>query len=153
MKNKKYIFLWILTLLYTLFIWSNSLAQGEESGNLSLQITNDLLPIVEKTGFTIDFDLFHHYVRKLAHFSEYFLLAFLVYTSSRYAKPASRFTPLLFWILVPCIDESIQHFVPDRYGAISDVILDMSGYLTGYVLTYILFLIIDDLKGKLKTAK
>ncbi len=151
MKKKKYWLLWGITFLYIGFIWSNSLAQGSDSGDLSQKVTTILLSFVEKTGFTIQFDLFHHYVRKLAHFSEYFLLAFWVYLSNHKAK-VSIPMPLLAWVLVPAIDETIQHFVPDRFGALSDVLLDMCGYLTGYFCTYVLCLIVVDLLHKYKKS-
>ena len=144
---KKY-WIWILPLVMVSFIWDNSLTAGTSSGALSKAVAQWLLTGVEKTGFTIAFDTFHFYVRKLAHFSEYFALAILVCTASNLSPviKKKRLQPLLFWFLVPTIDETIQLFVPGRCGALTDVCIDMTGFFFGSLMTYIIILIIRDLK-------
>ena len=80
----------------------------------------------------MDFDKLHHFIRKLAHFMEYFVLAILVLWATKDTPLFSNrlLTILLFMVLVPIIDETIQIFVPGRVGAIQDCIIDMCGYLT-----------------------
>lgn len=146
-KKYKKLWIWILPVLMISFIWDNSLTVGSASGSFSKEVAMFLLNIVEKTGFTISFDTFHFYVRKLAHFSEYFLLAMLVCSAANIAPiiKRKRLQPLPFWILVPVIDETIQLFVPGRCGALTDVCIDMTGFFFGALFTYIIILIIHDL--------
>jgi VanZ family protein len=142
--------LWILIFLYILWIFSNSIQTGSQSGSLSEEVARFLLPIVEKTGFTIDFSRFHFYVRKAAHFSEYALLGFLVILAI-HQKPLCRpavLNYLIFLVLPPLIDETIQLFSPGRSGMFTDCLIDMSGNLAGSFLMYILILIAGDLKRK-----
>lgn len=129
MKNKKYV--WIIVFLYILFIFSNSLQIGETSSAISGGLTQFLLSILHSFGWNIPFDTFHHFIRKLAHFSEYAGLGILVNYALRTAPLFKnlKFNYALFWILPPSMDETIQHFVPNRYGCIQDVLIDMSGFL------------------------
>lgn len=155
MKRRKHAWMWVLTALFILMIWHNSIATGTESGNLSRRVAEFLLRYVNRTGFYIDFDTFHFYVRKLAHFSEYFALACLV-TLSSYSCPLIRpirIQPFFFWIIVPCIDEAIQHFVPGRYGSPFDVCIDMAGFFCGIILTYLIILVWRDLRSLFTSSK
>lgn len=129
MKNKKYV--WIIVFLYILFIFSNSLQIGETSSAISGGLTQFLLSILHSFGWNIPFDTFHHFIRKLAHFSEYAGLGILVVYALRTAPLLTnlKLNYALFWILLPSMDETIQHFVPNRYGCIKDVLIDMSGFL------------------------
>ena len=83
----------------------------------------------------------HAAVRKLAHVTEYAILAVLV---ARALDDAKR---TMMWIaaraLVLCaayaaLDEFHQSFVPSRTGAVSDVVLDTLGAAIGLrVLAYL----------------
>lgn len=141
---------WIIVFLYTLWIFSNSLTIGETSGNISGRLARFLLQYVNAAGFTIAFDTFHFYVRKAAHVSEYALLGFLVVIAIHLhplCRPWLNFVSL--WILIPSLDETIQHFVPDRYGCFRDVCIDMSGFTGGAFLSYLILLILADLKKRM----
>ncbi len=142
MKKK---WMWIIVILYIGFIFSNSLQVGETSGNLSKGITLTILNFFHTIGIQIPFNTFHHFIRKLAHFLEYFGLGLLVVFAIAKqplikSKTINYFT---FWIIPPSIDETIQHFIPGRYGCITDVLIDMSGFL---VATIILTCILKRLK-------
>lgn len=148
MRKQRHIFLWVIAFAMILFIFYNSLQTGTSSGSLSETVTRFLMQFVNKAGFSIDFEAFHHYVRKLAHFTEYFILGSWI-TLSSYVSPLTkrkRLQPFPFLIAVPVIDESIQHFVPGRFGAFSDVLIDMSGFFFGMICLYILILIYKDIK-------
>lgn len=127
--------IWIIPVLFSLFIFSNSLQQGTSSGNLSAEIARFLMKFLP---VHVSFDSFHHFVRKAAHFSEYFVLALTVCLSYHISKEKRNLPVFLFWFLVPSLDESIQHFVPGRYGCIQDVLLDMCGYGTCILLSFLL---------------
>lgn len=152
MRKQRYISLWIIAILMILFIFYNSLQTGTSSGSLSETVTRFLMQFVNEAGFSINFDTFHHYVRKLAHFTEYFILgAWITMAANVYPlTKRKRLQPFPFLIAVPVIDETIQHFVPGRYGCISDVLIDISGFLTGMLCLYIILLIIKDIRSLIR---
>lgn len=121
-KNK-YMFLFFC--LWALFIFSNSMLPAQESSDISGGIS---YKIYELLNLNIDFQLFHTFIRKCAHFIEYAILG--VFAGFSFKKE-------YFWkifvlcILVSSADESIQLFVEGRSGQISDVLLDSIGSFTG----------------------
>ena len=132
---------WLIVFLYICWIFSNSLNNGNLSSAESGTITRFILQCPSWIGITIPFDVFHHFIRKLAHFLEYALLGFL--TSLSIHKEALFHNRTLNWIffgiIPPLMDEGIQHFVPGRYGALTDSFLDMSGYCFGTAVFLICF--------------
>lgn len=76
--------------------------------------------------------IYHAYIRKLAHFTEYAILAFW---ASRAFSNSSRNFLRRFWFvfafiliaLVASVDETNQSFINSRTGSIYDVLLDVSG--------------------------
>jgi VanZ family protein len=70
-------------------------------------------------------------IRKLAHFTEFFILGCLARKSTIDLKD-NRLLPLIF--LVPIMDEFIQSFVPDRAMSVVDMGIDSMGIITGVVL-------------------
>ena len=45
-----------------------------------------------------------------------------------------RLWQVVAWIAVPCVDETLQLFVPGRTGAHTDVLIDMVGGIAGFAL-------------------
>jgi VanZ family protein len=135
MKKQK--ILSAITLLYILFIFSNSIYSGESSGYQSkvvMQIINDFL---YKTGININLTEF--FIRKLAHFTEYFILGnLLTVTIKAYVSRIREcvFLELFLLLLVPVIDEFIQTFSLGRSGNAGDIILDFCGALCGMLIIY-----------------
>ena len=126
----------LLTFLLA-FIWGNSLMPGQISGAFSdwvKQVLTDLLPFLfsgasESIGSGL--------LRKVADFSEFaalgacFCWLYAMVKSKRYEQ---LLLPLLSGFLVACADETIQRFVPDRYGCLTDVGIDTAGVTLGIVL-------------------
>lgn len=123
----------ILVLLWMMIIFGFSKESGNESGSLSDNIiiavtetvtdikrdTKDMQNIIKKYSF---------FVRKCAHFTEYFILGFLV-INALYICGVKRYS--LIYTIVICIlyavsDEVHQLFVPGRSGQLSDTLLDSS---------------------------
>lgn len=82
----------------------------------------------------------HFLTRKMAHFVEYAILAFLAQrafiTSTRELLKNHWFAlSLIFVVAVAVIDELHQSFVPARTGSIYDSGIDIAGGLTVLVLT------------------
>ena len=77
-------------------------------------------------------------IRKLAHFSEFMILAILVYTNLKEYKVRNI---VLISIVLSAIyalsDELHQLFVPNRHCSISDVVIDIIGVIIGVVLIHL----------------
>lgn len=120
----------VALVLWLLFIWANSCVPGEASSSESLAFLQLVRPVFEALGVS-DVNLMHTIVRKAAHFTEYLVLGVL-------AARAFGLSPVLAVVLVgvcaPSVDETIQLFVPGRVGAVTDVLIDMTGYTTGSAL-------------------
>lgn len=71
-------------------------------------------------------------IRKLAHFTEFTVLGFLL--SLRFDERSAKVYPvILFGILTALMDETIQHFT-DRTSSVFDVWLDTLGVNVGFLL-------------------
>lgn len=133
-ERKQWIWTAIL-ILYILFIFSNSLTPGDESSSQSgfvLELAKRCLAAVGLGNVGIT----EHFIRKLAHFSEYFILgALIVHVIRGFYDGAAGLSWVPVWllagVLVPLCDETCQLFTDGRSGQISDVWLDISGMLSG----------------------
>ena len=86
--------------------------------------------------------VYHTYIRKAAHFTEYAILAFLAARafSGSSIKLQQKFWFVFAFVLVlfiALIDEMNQSFNTARTGSITDVLLDCCGGLTMIVLYYV----------------
>ncbi|MEE0918987.1 MAG: VanZ family protein [Lachnospiraceae bacterium] len=139
----------IPAILVMLTIYSFSAQTSMESSKISSGLTVkivktadkilDIRMTTEQTNRVVE--RIHHFVRKLAHFSEYFLLAVCV------ALPLYVYGIRGIWLILTgsifcfgfaAFDEMHQLFVNGRSGQIKDVILDSSGALTGIISVRIL---------------
>lgn len=127
------------TLLFVLFIFGNSMQTGETSGTLSKAVVG----FFRDMGITVP-ELF---VRKSAHFLEYFALGLLLAIDIRRITKnwwARVFAPLFCGLMIPVFDEAIQLLTPGRSGEVRDVLIDFTGVLSGLALmTLLIFLIVD----------
>ena len=118
----------VLIVLNLAFIWGNSLLPGEISAALSSWL-GGLLGL-DGTGAAGGTGL----LRKLAHFSEFACLGFLIARMAR-LKGERGFhlfaLALLGGLLAACIDESIQLLTPARGPSLVDVWIDTSGVVIG----------------------
>jgi len=128
MKHKVFI---ILGVLMHILIFTQSLLQGDLSAGQSGFIVDILHPIVLNMGVNIDVDTFSFIIRKLAHFTEFFVLAafwYLVY-SKYFSKLKLIIVVLTHGLITATLDETIQLFVDGRSGELLDVLIDFSGVL------------------------
>lgn len=148
MKRYKHIWIWLLVLAYIGFIFHNSMTVAVVSETASLKVSEYLLKIFNHFSlYTNDITVFNHYVRKLAHFSEFALLGFLVGIALHFC-PLFKHKSLnfiFFMILIPFTDEMLQNFYDGRSAQFSDMLIDASGYIFGGLVIYIIFLIIYDI--------
>lgn len=77
------------------------------------------------------FELVHHYVRKTAHFSEYFVFALFLYRGARSGRKGWRWswglTALFLATGYATLDEIHQAFVVSRTASPYDSLLDSAG--------------------------
>ena len=145
MSRKNQVRLLNLSILLILcFIWSNSMMTAQESGGMSKGILTWL-------GEFIPFfagGAHHTFLRKLAHFSEFFLLGVVCSAQRVKSEKLLTFGLISFGLISACIDETIQIFVLGRSSSLLDVWLDIVGYATGVAVVAIGYAIAKKRKEK-----
>ena len=118
----------ILLAVILAFIWGNSALPAEDSGALSgglWEFFTKLFPFLQTENG-------EHFLRKMAHFSEFAALGLcLCWLFGMLEKAA--FLPFLWGAAAAGVDEIIQIFSPGRNCSIADVAIDCAGVLTGVV--------------------
>lgn len=141
-KNKiviRRVMLTILSVLMIGFIFFNSALDADLSSDHSGGVREFINSVLSSLHTNIV--LSEHFVRKCAHFAEYFVLGTLLfYTVYSYVLKLSKriYIAPLSGLLVACIDESIQLFSEGRSAQISDVMLDFFGVCLAVILFYII---------------
>lgn len=132
MKHKIFI---MLGIFMHILILTQSLLPADLSSNQSGFIVDVLYPLVLGFGIDIEVDTFSFIIRKLAHFTEFFIIGVFWYVI--YAKYHSKIKlvliVLLHGLLTAVIDETVQLFVEGRSGELRDVLIDFSGVIIGVV--------------------
>ena len=118
---KKYISL-LLVIIWMIFIFIMSSFSAGDSSNQSGFIVNiicNLFNIANTELITV-------IIRKLAHFTEYFILGILTYNCIKnYQKP--YYISIIICFLYAISDEIHQIFVPGRSMKITDILIDTIG--------------------------
>ena len=119
----------------------NSSALSYQVGIEVLTVTNDVLD----RGWTEEHiselsDLYQFYIRKLAHFTEYLILAITV-AFPLYVYGLRGFPLVIIAGMIcvgyACLDEYHQSFVAGRTPQKRDVLIDSCGVLVGIIITRI----------------
>lgn len=146
MKNfRKYLFIAII--LFTIgFIWSNSLKPADDSMNQSNFIKQLFISFFSFFGINIENTFFIDFIRKFAHFFEYFVLGLeLVVFNNIYYKTSKNSTYFFFLIgvFVAVVDELIQ-LIPylNRSCEFLDVLIDCFGIALAFLICSSIFKII-----------
>lgn len=148
LKIKRTVYL-LCTILIVMFIFYNSIKNGEESSKASMSVLNIINGIINKIG--INFTLDGYFIRKLAHFIEFFLfgvfimLTFISFTNKVFGVLGF---PMFFAIFIPVIDEYIQLFSEGRASSVKDVLLDFCGSISGIILVCIIYKLKNRLKNR-----
>lgn len=146
---------WAAIIILTLaFIWGNSAIGKEESSSESGKIYGFFAGILNAVfGEGV---ITHGIFRKIAHFSEYALLAVEVYMLIRLIfeiKPLIILNFLQVGLYVAVADEGIQ-ILSERGPAVQDVLLDFCGFSFGAVVFTLIFYIVKAIKrNKLRNKK
>lgn len=124
MKKIRY---FIPMFIWMLFIFLMSQTNGNDSSSQSNFIVEIIIKIIN-----IDHDTLSLIVRKCAHFTEYTILAFLIYYGLAKNQVNNK-SILLYTVLITfayaCSDEFHQLFINGRSGQFKDVLIDTSGVI------------------------
>lgn len=103
-------------------------------------------------AFGAGYQLSEHFVRKLAHFSEYTAIGMLL-TSCAYSF--DRFKPYRYLAYVffaglgtAFVDETIQLFSEGRAGMITDMWIDFSGVVLGTAIMLLFYFVYQRIRRK-----
>ena len=118
----------LLFISWLILIYSLSAETGDQSGSLSDGILLSIAKLLKISDTEAFVDTFGFFIRKLAHFSEYFILYILTYECFKeYNCPKLMIVSIMFCALYASFDEFHQLFVVGRCGQITDVMIDTSG--------------------------
>lgn len=132
-RKERKLRLWFFLLAVNLvIIWGNSLLPGEISAAISGGLKTFLMKLLpaRQGGGSGGSGL----LRKMAHFAEFTCLGICLSQIFRILKTKTSqwlLLPLIWGVVVACVDETIQCFVPDRGPRLFDVGLDSCGVVTG----------------------
>ncbi len=127
-----------IVVLILLVIWGNSLQSAESSSFISTGLLARLEALWLKT-FGTDFPVSHHLLRKLGHFTEFFMLGAFITFAAGLGKSHCKsfiFTLLYSGLWIAMIDETIQYFSPGRSPQVNDILLDHAAFSLGLLLAY-----------------
>lgn len=143
----------ILIIIWSFLIFGFSSMNADESDNTSNKFVADMiestLNFTNKIGATsayFDYNdiieaakVVNPLIRKLAHFTEYMILAVLIILYINYTFKTPKYIYLFLLSIIICIiyaslDEFHQLFVSGRTGKFVDVCIDTSGALMGLIL-------------------
>lgn len=119
----------LLVILWMIFIFVMSSFDASSSSNQS----NFIVDIITSIINIKDTELLSFIIRKLAHFTEYFILGILVINLiTKYDKKI--IIAILLCIIYATSDEIHQIFVPGRSCQITDIMIDSLGSIMGVYL-------------------
>ena len=126
----------IAALAFTGFIFYNSSLPATVSDETSYFFVDLVAWINAFLDKPVPLPVMNHYIRKTAHFTEYFVQALLLcnaFQAGRTDRKNSHGYILLLSLLTAVLDEYIQLFSPGRSGQVTDILLDFSGGFSGWL--------------------
>ena len=138
-RNLKLYIVGALIIANVVFIWGHSLMPKSISSGESGFLVQLLAPFFEI--FMGEGNFTDHFIRKLAHFTEFCSLGILTALFMVYWKGKISIHIIsapIFSVIVSIIDEALQGLT-DRAPQLSDVLLDTSGVLCGFFLVILIF--------------
>jgi VanZ family protein len=120
---------WLPVIVWALIIsgFSTHVFTAENTSHVIIPILHWIFPHASAEAL----ERMHFFVRKSAHFTEYFILSLLILRGIRAGRRETRLAwaavTLLAVASYASLDEFHQRFVPGRTAAVSDVVLDTTG--------------------------
>ena len=158
--NKKKTALLCVIILIMAVIFRFSTDTGSESSQLSIKVTRFISSIIFRNFGSMTLSQqqfivteFHHFVRKLAHFTIYAVLGLSMYSFMEMTAMKLLKRLSLSWVL--CIiyaaaDEFHQSFTPGRSMKFTDVLIDSAGAFCGIIAAFIIFAVFYYIKRETK---
>ena len=152
MKRKTVIIvlMWTAVLLWSTVIFLMSSQTGEESsqtsGGLTAKLVTVLFPDFDSKDAAAQDKIYSgvsFFVRKTAHFTEYFILAFFAFFALERSIKINNslilsfFGSVLYAVLFAVTDEIHQTSVSGRAGRFTDVLIDSAGALTAAAICFL----------------
>ncbi len=141
----------IITFLWTGFIFSNSLKDGESSLRQSGLVRETVERLLDSSGISYDSSRLEHIIRKAAHVFEYAVQAALsvCVTKSLKRKMRQGAVHIFFFSLATAVfDEYLQLFSGGRGSSVSDVLLDFCGAVAGFLVINGIWSLVATIKSK-----
>ncbi len=162
MKARKVLFYVFLTLAVAInvLIIVESCIGGDGSAAQSFSFSESIANFIENIfpGAIIDHTAFHSAIRKLVgHFLLFGLSGLfttLTFVMNDFLMERLKWKNIIFilsfGLIVALISELIQYFVPGRYGVLTDVLIDYSGYIVFSGIVYLTYVLITLKKQSVK---
>ena len=162
MKARKilfYVFLTIAVAINTLIIVESCIG-GDGSASQSFSVSEMIAEMIESidpySPIIADRVAFHSAIRKIVgHFLLFGLsgiFSTLTFIFNDYLLNKFKWRIVIFilsiGLVVALVSELIQYFVPARYGALTDVLIDYSGYILFSGIVYLIHILIVRHKAK-----
>jgi len=158
LTKKRSVFFWVLTVLslvWTAFIFSNSLKNADDSliqSGCIVDFVIDSILCVPDDKLTVDFAAFvTNFVRKLAHFTEFAILSsllFFVFFVRQDNETKSFAFSMTITFFVAIADETLQTFSAGRACRFTDVFIDCSGGIFACTVCFIILRIVEFVKKR-----
>jgi VanZ family protein len=132
---------WLPVLLWAalIFTLSTEYFSAERTGGIILPVIHWLFPRLTPHQLRV----VHHYVRKSAHITEYFVFALLLFRGVRGAGKGWRWTwafaALSAAALYAALDEIHQSFAAGREARFFDAVIDTAGALAAVCVLWLWF--------------
>ena len=128
----------IAAIAVTIFIFSNSLMDADQSTVQSDVVVDMVVEAATSVGIPIKRFVAEHIVRKSAHILEFAAQGFFVTLcfGSSFKRRLASVAPIGF--ITACIDESIQLFSNGRAAMVQDIFIDLAGAMAGFLLAMLL---------------
>ena len=124
------LFYWLPSILWmaAIFIFSTDQFSGEQTGGRFFRLFQWLIPSLTEAQFAP----WHFLIRKAAHFTEYAILALLLFRAFRAGAPAHwqrnwALGSLAIVIAYALLDEYHQTWTAHRFGSVYDSSFDTAG--------------------------
>ena len=135
----------VLLVLQMWIIFGFSGQDGETSGTISRRITETItrniksIQLLKEAEKERALKKIEHCIRKLAHFSLYTVVGFLLMSLMSKLKQKNKICISLgIGFIYAISDEIHQSFIPERTPMISDVCIDTCGVITGIVVLIVI---------------
>lgn len=137
-QNRKLYYLkWLLLIIWmaVIFNFSNdpAVVSDEKSGFILILFNSLGLDLNSIFGALANF-----IIRKMGHFTEFFILYVFLYNvlKESFSKKRALIIALVYTFLYACSDEFHQIFIPGREGRLRDVLIDTCGGISALIYFY-----------------